>query len=73
MSDEQVRRLTEMIQRLEALLSEGARLRKDLSEEMVRRLAVDLETLETQIYPPTERAPPPPTAARPASDEPERD
>jgi hypothetical protein len=73
MSDEQVRRLTEMIQRLEALLSEGARLRKDLSEEMVRRLAVDLETLETQIYPPTERAAPPPTAAPPASDEPERD
>ena len=73
MSDEQVRRLTEMIQRLEALLSEGARLRKDLSEEMVRRLAVDLETLETQIYPPTEPAPPPPTAAPRASDEPERD
>jgi hypothetical protein len=73
MSDDQVRRLTEMIQRLEALLAEGARLRKDVSEEMVRRLAADLEILETQIYPPTESPLPPAAAAPRASEEPERD
>jgi hypothetical protein len=67
--DDHVKRLLDMIQRLEALMGEGARLREDVAREMVRRLSVDLKALETQLYPPEE--PPAPPSKKPSSSDPE--
>ena len=57
-----------MIERLEALLGEGARLREDVAREMVRRLTVEVKALETHLGAPGETPPPP---SNPAKGDPE--
>jgi hypothetical protein len=62
--DEQVKQVREIIQRLEALIGEGAHLREDVARETVRRLSVDLRALETHLYPPGETSAPPSNPAK---------
>ena len=66
--EDQGKRLRDMIQRLEALIGEGAHLREDVACEMVRRFSIELTALETHFYPPAETSAPP---SKPGKGDPE--
>jgi hypothetical protein len=56
LSDEQTRRIREMIARLEALLTESAGVKAEIARDLVKRLtAEDLRNVESHFYPPDKR------------------